>query len=498
MAWPMKIAGLSHLLAISLVGCARPPLQHDGMPALEAGADTAVPDAGAGGDSGTRADAGAGAACRFDRRDSPVRLALAALVDDSVVFVMTDGSARTVHRFPALAANTVGLSYQADIDQHRGRVVVSQSWWGERGQSPCTIDNGSFVCDASDRVVLLNGDGGVSWEKSFTRRASSADIGITILLGDGGDVFVGGVGGGRLISPEGVEETLSSPPIARPFAGPVVPIAAFGRDLPAALFAWWRPGDQVAATELSIEDPLDSFDSGSDRIFLATAGDGTRVVARARPERVETAAVPAQIGDGPVILSAGAWRGFSRAGGVVRFNLLTGEAEQLDSANPVGMRQMWAGLGDDGALLGVFRDDFMARLFRLTDPASTWNRMGKTLGQVEQVTVRGFAGTTLVDARGTDGFFGPTQIWQSAPTGPMPELLQTSFQIVRPTDGVDSVIDPTAAASIRVSSDGLCAAYWVPTASGLRLTVHDIARDTLFSTTPVTTAARAAVVVWIE
>jgi hypothetical protein len=277
-----------------------------------------------------------------------------------------------------------------------------------------------------------------------------------------------------------------------------MPIAATGRDLPGARFAWWRPGNLVAPTDLSIDDPLDPFDAGSERIFPATAGDGTRVVAHARPDRIETLPVPAEIGAGRATFSSGFWRGFELGGGVVRLNLLTGESARLDPSIPDGMRQIGAGMGDDGALLSVLRNDFMAGVFRWADAASGWTRIGKILGEVEQVTVRDVAGTYLVDAQGTNRFFVPAQTWQGAPTGQTPELLQTSYQIVRPVDGVDAEIDPILAPWLRVSSDGLCAAYWASTASGLQLTVHDLARDIRFSTSPATAAARLAAAVWIE
>jgi hypothetical protein len=248
-------------------------------------------------------------------------VALVVAVDDSIVFVMTNGSARTVHRFPAITANTAGLSLRIGIDQRGGRVVVTNSWWGDLGGPPCGLSSGRLGCDESDRVVLLNVDGSVSWEKSFSHRTSS-DAGVAALLGDGGDVFLSGIGGGLLIAPDGGEQEPSAPPIAPPFSGPVMPIAAIGQGLPGALFAWWRPGNLVAPTDLSIDDPLDPFDAGSERVFLATAGDGTRVVAHARPDRIETLPVPVEIGAGRATFSSGVWRGFELGGGFVRLNLL--------------------------------------------------------------------------------------------------------------------------------------------------------------------------------
>lgn len=132
-------------------------------------------------------------------------------------------------------------------------------------------------------------------------------------------------------------------------------------------------------------------------------------------------------------------------------------------------------IDSQGWFVAVLRDDYRAGVYRSPDAVSGWTRLGKTLGQVEQVLVSNVAGTYVLDARGTSGFFVPQQLWQDAPVGEEPDLLQSSRQLVRPATGAADVLDDDAGAiAVDVSSDGLCAASWEPTPSGRQLTVHDL------------------------
>ncbi len=141
---------------------------------------------------------------------------------------------------------------------------------------------------------------------------------------------------------------------------------------------------------------------------------------------------------------------------------------------PAGLIPMSRIIDSQSWFVAVLRDEYRAGIYRSPDAASDWTRLGKTLGQVEQVMVRNVAGTYVIDALGTGRVFVPTQVWQDAPVGQEPELLQNSHQLVRPATGVADVIDYGNEIAVNISSDGLCAANWEPTPSGRQLTVYDL------------------------
>jgi hypothetical protein len=161
------------------------------------------------------------------------------------------------------------------------------------------------------------------------------------------------------------------------------------------------------------------------------------------------------------------------------------------------MRLMSAGVDLDGAFLGVFRDDTMAAVYRSANAAPPWTRIGRTLTDVETVAVGDVAGTYVIDARGTEAFFAPTEKWP-APDAGQADLRGTSYQLARPADGVVDVIRPFLYASVVLTKDGLCAAYWDDPSGGHQLNVLDIVRA---ATVPAFTNGGSIpypIAVWIE
>src|SRR5262249_252648 len=145
-------------------------------------------------------------------------------------------------------------------------------------------------------------------------------------------------------------------------------------------------------------------------------------------------------------------------------------------ALPSGMRALSPyTVGHDGSFARVLRDDHAAAAYVSADGAS-WSPIGKTMGQGESATIQDYAGTFLVDAQGTNDFFVPTPQWPDAPGGQIPELLQSSVQLVRPATGVAAVINPRWY-PVALSSDGQRAAYWEEAPSDTRLVIHDLVRD---------------------
>lgn len=144
---------------------------------------------------------------------------------------------------------------------------------------------------------------------------------------------------------------------------------------------------------------------------------------------------------------------------------------------PAGLIPMSRIIDSQSWFVAVLRDEYRAGVYRSPDAASNWTLLGKTLGQVEQVMVRNVAGTYVIDALGTGSVFVSKQVWQDAPVGQEPELLQNSHQLVRPATGVADVINYGNEIIVNISSDGLCAANWEPTPSGRQLTVYDLTTD---------------------
>ncbi len=343
-------------------------------------------------------------------------------------------------------------------------------------------------CPETDRGALLELDGRVRWEKQRSSRTSSASIGFGAQVGEQGWSVLAGAFGGVLVAPDGTETVL---PAAgwrgRPFSGPAVPMSLFVAETAKTVFAWWRPDRPLAATEPAIEigDRIDAFDAGDELDFVGVAPDGARVIAHARPDL--TVVLPAHVEPGAIDTSSGSWRAIEDGPTVVRFDLVTGRTDRLTPTFPAGMRPLGpTAVGPDGTLARVFRDDNAASAFVSSDGAS-WSPIGRTLGKVETASIQSFGGTYLVSAKGTSDFFVPTQQWADAPDGQTPELVGTSVQVVRPPDGVAAAI-ALAWYPVKVSRDGLCAAYWETTPSGARLVIHDLARDVR---TP-TVATRAA------
>ena len=453
-------------------------------------------DAGTQVDRGVDGSTGGVIPCAFDPSELPPHVALAAGLNGSVVFLMTDGSIHTVYRFAPNAPPDRG-SFAVQVSRYGGYLVAIGSLLAHPDE--CSIEGGIAICPESDIVVLLDIDGHLLWEKRLSGRIPYGRGGVNAIVGEGGTVVVWGALGATFVAPDGGEQPFPwFAPLARPFAGPAVPVAVFTQASASNVFAWWRPGQTAIPVEppLSIDSPLDLVDTGTELAFVATAVDGTRVIVHASPDL--TAALPGSVdlGDSAARLRAGAWRAVNAGAEIVRFNLLTGETGRFTQALPIGLRSLGTDINQAGAFIGVLRDDFSAGVFLSADAASGWTRIGQTLGQVETVNVLDFGGTYLIMAQGTKDFFVPEQQWQSAPTGQEPELLQRSNQIVRPADGVVTVIDPFWF-PVNVTRDGRCAAYWQSLPSGLRLMVHDIVSGTRLPTLE-SHDATPPVTVWID
>jgi hypothetical protein len=423
-------------------------------------------------------------------------VALAVMSGSAVTLVAPDGSTRVAHQFegdPLYGGVVVGTGIAA----RAGYVAASASWWQCVG---CTLVGGLPEGPEVDRVVLLDLAGRLLWEKMLTHHASSPNLGLGLSVGDGGDVvLVEGTAGAMLVTPDGRERTLPPgvTPLARPFAGPAVLVLAPVGDAGAVALAWWSPGQlpQPVDPPLSVEGSLDAFDAGDELDFVATGADGARVIVHARPG--QTTVLPAAgLGGGTADARSGPWRASSDGPSVVRFNLVTGAVERFTWALPDGQRSLGWGIAADGSFVQALRDDAVAAALVSPDAASGWTRVGLTMGQVEEIWLQDTSGTLLVDARGTNEFFVPQQMWPATPGAEVPQLLQTSHQLVRPADGVATQIF-LAWWGVAFARDGRRAAYWEAVSTGARLVIHDVASG---EKTPVMQAPAAPPpqVLWLE
>ncbi|HMF39863.1 MAG TPA: hypothetical protein VKQ32_04160 [Polyangia bacterium] len=410
--------------------------------------------------------------------DLPARLALVAALGTDVMFVMSDGSSRSVYRFDSYAP-AGALSFSAGLAVRGDNVVATASWWGT-ADDQCHLQDGNYTCPETDRLVLLDREGRVLWEKMRSQRASSASIGIGARVGAAGWVVLSDATGSVLVAPDGTETKLPAEVVAsRPFPGPALPAVLSTVEAGKRLFAWWQPDRPVAATAppIALPDSTDWFDAGDQLDFVGRAPDGTTVLVHSGPDG--TAVLPGQLdlGTGAPTTWSGSWRAIDDGASVVRYDLVTGTTGRFVWALPAGMRALArAAIGHDGSFIQLLRDDNVAEAF-VTDDGSTWTPVGRTLGKVETGSVQDVAGTYLVVAEGTDQFFVPTQQWPENPSGQTPELVGSSVQLVRPSTGVAAVIAP-AWSPVVLSTDGVCAAYWEETASGTRLVMYDLAHDT--------------------
>ena len=479
------------VLAIAVApGCIQPRPLPFGAGSEPPPPDAATPDAATGEVGGDGGRAPRPSPCASDL---PPRVALVTVRGPEIVFVMSDGSIRSVYRFDPYPPAS-GTSFSANVVARDGNVVATATWWGAPDQ--CDLQAGLLNCPETNRSVLLDLDGRVRWEKQRTGRTSSASIGLTAQVGERGWSVLSDAFGGVLVAPDGTETELPAEARGRPFSGPAVPASLFVAETAKTLFAWWRPDRPLAATEPPIEIGYGNaaFDAGDELDFVGLAPDGARVIAHARPD--STVILPDPVEPGAVDTSSGSWRAIDDGATVVRFDLVTGQTDHLTWTFPAGMRPLGpTAVGHDGSFARVFRDDNVAAAFVSRDGAS-WSPIGRTLWKVETASVQELGGTYLVSAKGTSEFFVPTQQWADGPDGQTPELVGASVQVVRPADGVAAVI-ALAWYPIKVSRDGLCAAYWETAPSGARLVLHDLARD-LRTPTLETRAAWPPALVFID
>jgi hypothetical protein len=361
--------------------------------------------------------------------------------------------------------------------------------------------NGLLACPEVDRVVLLDLAGHVVWQKTLAGQTPSSDIGVAARVGDCGYVLLHpppATAGELLVAPDGSEWPLPRAwsSFERPFAGPIVPVIE-GRS--GGLFGWWHPGDPVASTSFSVQGPPYVLDPGAKLAFPAHASDGAPVIVHARPHDMQTLNTKSDFGPGGAVFGTGtgAWRGYSLGGQVGRFSVLTGESGVFALTPPAAMS--WLGLApsgivEDGSFLAALRNAYLAGAYRSADAAS-WVLVGRTVGQVESVSVSEVAGTYLIDTQGTSSRFVPQQTWQTAPPGLGPELLGESHQIVRPADGVKEVVQLGFSEQVHLSRDGLCAAYWEGSDT---LSVHDLARGSRFPVRLPSSSYANHALVWIQ
>jgi hypothetical protein len=402
-------------------------------------------------------------------------IALAVAIDDEVLLVSADGaSVRSVYRFaPPDIAATALVTSSVSVDVQGRHAIATRS---------VRAYDGTAAWQQGDRAVLLDGDGRVLWEKSFT----AADLGpsharaFTGSVGDGGNVVLTIGWQYVLVTADGGEQPLDGVRGAyAPLPGPVVPVIADTTAPVAFSFGWWRPGQPPDFIGHPLVTLLDVRPSGFESRFLFSSQDGAgaRLLIDARPSGFEARPWPAEIGESITRFGAGAWQGDDHGGEVMRWNAVTGQLARLPWSLPAGMRLLGTPSFDaDGSLIAVLRNDFMAGVHRSTAAGPDWVPIGATLGDVETVEVANAAGTYVVDTTGTNDWFVTEQTWQPAPAGMEPALRGRSHQIVRPVTGASLQATPDMW-NIQLSPDGQRALYWEYAAPVRTLLIHDIATD---------------------
>jgi hypothetical protein len=327
-----------------------------------------------------------------------------------------------------------------------------------------------------DEARLLDLDGAVVWQRSFSasRSGPNPPDGVSLFLS--GDDWLAAAGPALgatstppsatlLVSPDGHEDRLVGwLALAPPFSGPVVAV----RNAGGAGGGWWQPtGSEVVALEQpGSVDPAFAF---ADRLVYVATADANRILVSERVAPPHDAVstnlatdIVATAPPGWVLLasSLGADGGTSLA----RFDALTGAVAQPMPIYPAGFRALGgaaaASVDADGSIVMPLRNDYTAGVFRFSPGSTDWSLIGRTMGQVESVQVTARSGTFVIEALGTNGVFVPTQVWNApAPPGDAPELLQSSTQVVRPDTGESHVLP---AMHPVVSEDGLCVAYGSP------------------------------------
>lgn len=417
---------------------------------------------GAGGGSGLAGASGAAGT----RSARPV---VVAVVDDEVLLSSVGGEVSSVYRFaaPDIPAGTLAGGW-VTVGVRHGYVLATLS---------ATSYDQTTGWRQGDRAVLLEDGARVRWEKAFTAAdlGPSHQRGFSGQLGEAGDCVLS-VGWQQLyVDADGTEQPLDGVrSTLAPLGGPVIPVVWDAPTTFDSSFGWWRPGRPIdlighPLTQLFVASPAESR-----FVFESRDVAGQRVLVDARPAGFDVRPWPAEVGDTIARFGAGAWQGDDRGDEVVRWNVLTGELTHLRWALPDGMRRLghpW--FDDDGSLIVALRNDYLAGVYRSPAAGPDWTPIGKTLGDVETVTVTSASGTYVIDTEGTNDRFVPEQTWQAAPAGQEPALRGATHQIVRPAVAAASEVTP-AMWTVQLSPDGQRTVYWRRGSSGYSLVLRDV------------------------
>lgn len=387
--------------------------------------------------------------CGLGDEKDPTRVLLAWTRGPQVMLTRADGSSFVAHAFASAAgadpaaAPTIQLATRGDF------VAAIGTSYAE----------GSLVSEA----LLVARDGKVLWSETRTGEAFSV-----LYLGDGGALAIGlssNLGSTLVVGPAGkIGEYPEQLPISAPTKGGRVAVQHDFSVYVQPTFGWLD----------TASGKVTSFAYPTNQSYPITVEGG---VAYVTPDVVQGGSIFVSEGDAVTgfelgadyaALGAPARHGFvvirSQWGDPESTKWLAQPGSQPAPISPPGLTPFGAmyyegvRAGDLGELLAPMRDEHLGGLYRSVDLGATWALVGPSFTGITDLPFVQRAGTYVIQANDTPGYF-PMDPWSPpASGGPAPEHAGPANELVRPADGIARVL-PETAQSFALSDDGGCLTY---------------------------------------
>lgn len=387
--------------------------------------------------------------CGLGDSSDPARVVLAWVRGTDLVFTRADGSSFVAHAFPSVASSDPGSGPWIQLVA-RGEFVAAIA---------TSYSESALVSEA----LLLDSNGKVLWSEVRSDEGFNA-----LYLGDGGALAVGvgsSTGSTIVVGPGGkLGEFGDESPISAPTKGGRVAVQHNFSVYAPPTYGWLDP----KSGEIS------SFAYLTDQSYPTAIEGGVAYVV---PDLAQGGSIFVSEGDsvtGFELKAEYASLGVPARNGFVVIQSQWGDpggpmwrAQPGSQPTPITLPGLtvfgamyYEGLraGDLGELLAPMRDEHLGGLYRSVDLGATWELLGPSFAEITDLPFVQRAGTYVILANDSPGYF-PMDPWElPAKGGPAPDRIGPENQLVRPADGIVRAL-PDTAASFVLSEEGGCLAY---------------------------------------
>ena len=387
--------------------------------------------------------------CGLGDSKDPTGVVLAWTRGADLLFTRADGSSFVAHTFPTTESADPAAAPMIQLTA--------------RGEFVAAIATAYSEGTLSSEAVLLDRSGKLLWSEARSNESFNV-----LYLGDDGALAVGvgsNAGTTIVVGPGGkIGEFADESPVSAPTKSGKIAVQQNLGVYSAPTYSWLDPASGKVAP----------FAYLTDQSYPIAVEGG---VAYVTPDLDQGGSIFVSEGDGVTGFELKAE--YASLGAPARHGFVVIQSQWGDPGSPKWRAQpgsqpapitlpgltvfgamYYEGLraGDLGELLAPMRDEHLGGLYRSMDLGASWELVGPSFAEINDLPYVQRAGTYVIQANDTEGYF-PSGPWEPpAEGGAAPDHIGPANKLVRPADGIVRAL-PDTAQSFVLSEEGGCLAY---------------------------------------